>query len=158
MNLRQIPRYPALRHLRRSTIVTQAFTVPLLTMTLICSTGCMTAAKMNKTMASWQGADVNYLIARWGPPTQVMNDGQGGRIFIYTYNRSYTTAGVATTTTTGSANGTATTIGNDTSINVHGQSNSTTVYSPQQTGEWKVYRMFWVGPRGHVYRWSWRGL
>jgi hypothetical protein len=158
MNLRQIPSYPAFRHLRRSTIVTQVLVVPLLTMMLICSTGCMTAAKMNKVMSSWEGADVNYLIARWGPPTQIMNDGNGGRIFVYTYNRSYTTAGVSTTTTTGSANGTATTSGDNTSVNIYGQSNSTTVYSPAQTTEWKVYRMFWVGPRGHVYRWAWRGL
>ena len=158
MNLRQILPYPAFRHLQRSTTVTQVFVVPLFTLILICSTGCMTAAKMNKTMSSWQGADVNYLIARWGPPTQVMQDGQGGRIFIYTYDRSYTSAGVATTTTTGNANGTATTNGGNTSVNVYGQSNSTTVYTPGQTAEWKVYRMFWIGPRGHVYRWSWRGL
>lgn len=158
MNLPEIMSYPAFRHPRRKTVATRVFAVPLLALILICSTGCMTAGKMNKVMSSWEGADVNYLIARWGPPTQVMDDGHGGRIFVYTYNRSYTTSGVATTTTTGSANGTATTSGNNTSVNIYGQSNSTTVYTPAQTAEWKVYRMFWVGPRGHVYRWAWRGL
>jgi hypothetical protein len=144
--------------LRIGTSVTRLFVVLLFVLMLIGTTGCMTAAKMNKTMSSWQGADVNYLIARWGPPTQVMNDGQGGRVFIYTYDRSYTSAGVSTTTTTGSANGTATSSGNNTSINIYGQSNSTTVYTPGQTAQWKVYRMFWIGPRGHVYRWAWHGL
>jgi len=158
MNLGHIRSHLAFRHLRKGKTASQVFIVPLLTLTLLCLAGCMTAAKMNKTMSSWEGADANYLIARWGPPTQVMSDGSGGRIFIYAYNRSYTTNGVSTTTTTGSANGTAATSGDNTSVNIHGQSNSTTVYTPAQTAEWKVYRMFWVGPRGHVYRWAWRGL
>jgi hypothetical protein len=155
MNRQQLVSYPTLT---RSTAVTQLFLVVLLALMLIGTTGCMTAAKMNKIMSSWEGADVNYLIARWGPPTQIMSDGHGGRIFIYTYDRSYTSAGTSTTTTTGSASGTATTIGDNTSINVNGQSNSTTVYHPGQTVQWKVYRMFWIGPRDHVYRWAWRGL
>jgi len=125
---------------------------------LIGTTGCMTPAKMNKVMSSWQGADVNDLIARWGPPTQVMSDGQSGRVFIYTYDRSYTTPGTSRTTTTGSANGTATTIGDNTSVNVYGQSNSTTVYNPAQTVQWQVYRMFWFGRGSHLYRWAWRVL
>ena len=111
-------------------------------------TSCV--ARMNKVMISWQGHNFNDVIASWGPPDQVFDDGSGGRVMVWTANRSYTTPGSATTRTTGSA----TAIGNT----VSGSATSRTVYNPAQTYQWKAYRIFWVNKEGSIYRWAWRGL
>lgn len=37
----------------------------------------------NAAMASWQGRNWNDLVASWGPPARVMDDGSGGRILTY---------------------------------------------------------------------------
>ncbi|MGH8462355.1 MAG: hypothetical protein ACRESS_12170 [Stenotrophobium sp.] len=39
--------------------------------------GC---ASINEKMASFMGHDESDLIASWGPPSQVMDDGNGGQI------------------------------------------------------------------------------
>ena len=61
------------------------------------------AARINNVMRSWEGAHYSQLIMSWGPPQGVYDDGQGGRILIYTQQRRWVTPGTATTTTTGSA-------------------------------------------------------
>ena len=118
-------------------------TVLLIVITL---TGC--AARMNKVMASWQGQNFNNLMASWGPPNQVFDDGAGGRVMVWTSTRSYTTPGSSTTQTTGSATATGNT--------VWGTAASHTTYNPGQTYQWRVYRMFWVTKDGTIYRWAWR--
>jgi hypothetical protein len=120
----------------------------LITLLLVMLTGC--AARINKTMASWQGSHYSNVIARWGPPDQVFADGSGGRVLVWTRTRSYTTPASSTTQTTGTA-----TIAGDT---VYGSATSHTVYNPAQTYSWKAYRMFWVNQSGVIYRWAWRGL
>jgi len=43
--------------------------------------GC--SAAINKKMASWEGESANNLIAAWGPPDAVLDDGERGRyLFI----------------------------------------------------------------------------
>jgi uncharacterized protein YcfL len=110
--------------------------------------GC--AARMNRVMASWEGHNFNDLMASWGPPGQVFDDGSGGRVLVWTVTRSYTTPGSATTRTTGSATASGNT--------VWGSATSHTIYTPSQTHQWKAYRMFWVNQYGVIYRWAWRGM
>ena len=68
---------------------------------LVVLTGC--AARMNKVMLSWQGRNFNDVMASWGPPDQVFDDGSGGRVMVWTASRSYTIPGSSTTQTTGTA-------------------------------------------------------
>ena len=110
-------------------------------------TGC---AHMNKVMASWQGHHYSDLIAKWGPPQQVFDDGSTGRILVYSSDRSWTVPGYATTTTT------ATATAYDTYI--WGSATSHTTYTPAQVQSYTAYRMFWIDSNGHIYRWAWRGL
>ena len=104
------------------------------------TTGC--AARINRVMSSWQGHHFSNLIARWGPPQQVFDDGYGGRILIWTAQRSYTTSG--TSTTYGTDYGYIWT--------------ARTTYNPAETYGWTAHRMFWINKDGFVYRWAWRGL
>jgi hypothetical protein len=54
---------------------------------------------MNELMSSWDGKNVNDLIASWGPPSQTMSDGNGGQILIYDQSRTIVLPGSSTTTT-----------------------------------------------------------
>ena len=90
------------------------------------------------------------LIANWGPPQQIMDDGQGGKIFIYSATRNHTTQGRATTNVTGSAYS----VGDFT----YGNATGHTTYTPPQTSSYTAHRMFWINSNGYVYRWAWRGL
>jgi hypothetical protein len=118
--------------------------------------GC--AGRINKTMDSWRGAHVSQLIGSWGPPAQIMDDGLGGKVFIYATTRTWTTPGTATTQTTGSA--TATAWGTDTYAtgSATGRSTSTTTYTPAQTHGYHAYRMFYINANGVIYNWAWKGL
>lgn len=118
------------------------------TLALAISSGC--AARINKVMASWERHHYSDLIASWGPPQQVFDDGAGGRILVWTATRSYTVPGQATTHTTGSA----TAYDNY----IWGSATSETTYTPAQTYGWRAYRMFWINRDGIIYRWAWRGL
>lgn len=123
-------------------------TIAAILLTLITLTGC--AARMNRVMTSWQGRNFNDVIASWGPPNEVFDDGSGGRVMVWTATRSYTTPGSSTTQTTGSATATGNT--------VWGNATSRTTYNPGQTYQWSAYRMLWTNRDGVVYRWAWRGL
>jgi len=41
-----------------------------------------------KVMNSWLNHDINELIASWGPPTQILDDDQGGKIYCYQSTQS----------------------------------------------------------------------
>ncbi|SRR6266581_1639184 len=109
--------------------------------------GCAT---INKNMESWVDHHYSELVMSWGPPQQVYDDGQGGRILVYTLNRQFTTPGQSTTTTTGHA-----TIYDNM---IWGQAQSITTYQPPQTSGYTAFRSFRIDPRGYIYAWSWRGL
>ena len=123
-------------------IMRRVFTVGALLFALAL-TGCV--SHMNDTMKSWEGKHFSDLIASWGPPSQVLDDGQGGQIYCYQSTGAYTTPGSAMTT------GNAYSLGN--TATYYG----TTSYNPPQTYSYQRYRMFWVNSAGYVYRWSWRG-
>jgi hypothetical protein len=124
---------------------------PILSLVLLFSviivTGC---ASIDKQMDSWMGHHQSDLIANWGPPQQVIDDGQGGKIFVYSNNRSYTSPGTSTTNVTGSAYG----LGNT----AYGNATGYTTYNPPQTTSYTAHRMFWVDGNGRIYRWAWKGL
>ena len=119
----------------------------LLLLAIAALAGC---ASINETMQSWMGRHQSDLIASWGPPQQVMDDGQGGKIFVYTATRSYTSPGTATTTVSGSAYA----YGNT----AYGTGTRYTTYNPPQSHSYDAHRMFWIDPNGKIYRWSWKGL
>jgi hypothetical protein len=111
---------------------------------LMFTTGCVEA--INQKMASWEDHQVSELLVSWGPPQQLFDDGEGGRILVYTYTRAYTVPGSAVTQTTGTISGTSL------------WATSVTTYNPAQTYGWKAYRMFWVNSDGRIYRWAWHGV
>ena len=110
--------------------------------------GC--AANVNKMMESWMGHHVSELIASWGPPQQVIDLGEEGKVYVWSAVRSFTTPGSATTTTTGSA-----TVYGSTAF---GSAQSTTTYTPPQTTSRTATRSFWVDKNGRIYLWAWRGF
>jgi len=107
-------------------------------------------AHINELMKSWEGHHYSELIASWGPPQQVFDDGYGGRIFIYTQIRQWAMPGKSTTYTKASA-----TIYDD---YIWGSAISKTTYYPSQIYSYTAYRMFWVNKDGFIYGWSWKGL
>ena len=109
--------------------------------------GC---AHVNSVMQSWEGHHYSNLMARWGPPQQVFDDGMGGRILVYTTNRSWVVPGTATTRTTFNATGY--------DNYIWGSATSRTIFTPAQVQGYTAYRMFWIDRSGHIYRWAWRGL
>jgi hypothetical protein len=110
--------------------------------------GCV--GHINEVMNSWMNHHYSDLIESWGPPSQVFDDGQGGRILIYSENRSWTVSGSAHTRTTANA-----TIYDN---SIWGSANSITTYDPPKTYSYNAYRMFWINNKGYIYRWSWKGL
>jgi hypothetical protein len=109
-------------------------------------TGCMTTTKMNQIMSSWEGHHVSDLIASWGPPAQVIDDGKGGKIYCYQYSSAIYMPGTTTT------HGNAYTYGNQMTFN------ASTYTSPGYTIPVNKNRMFWTNENGIIYRWSWKGL
>lgn len=113
-------------------------------------TGCLTG-RLNETMSSWVGHSASELIMSWGPPQAVYDDGQGGRIVVYTNQRQFTTAPATATTST-----TVNAIVYDNTI--LGQAQSITTFTPPQTTQYTAWRVFQIDGNGRIYTWSWRGL
>ena len=70
-------------------------------LTLLIFSGC--AARISNVMRSWKGHHYSDLIASWGPPQQVFDDGKGGRLLIWSSVRSWTLPGQTRTNTIGNA-------------------------------------------------------
>jgi hypothetical protein len=119
-----------------------------LLLALAAGAGC--AMGMSNTMDSWMGHHFSEVVGSWGPPQQIMDIGEGNRLFIWIEDRSYTTPGTTTTTQTGNA----TMAGNT----AYGQGQTTTTYTPPQTTPMQATRTFWVNSEGIIYRWAWKGL
>ncbi|HXM40768.1 MAG TPA: hypothetical protein VN924_05920 [Bryobacteraceae bacterium] len=67
-------------------------------------------ARMDKVMSSWVGNSYGNVVAAWGPPDQILDDGASGKILVYTKTRSYTVPGTATTHTSGTATANGSTV------------------------------------------------
>ena len=114
----------------------------LMALILFCST--MTAcihpvARINTAMASWESHSVTDLLAKWGPPQQVLSDGEYQVYMYITTSTSYTAP--VTYRLWRNKNASTVVLANgrvDTSI--------------------KSWRMFWADKNGIIRRWSWKGL
>jgi hypothetical protein len=93
-------------------------------------------------MASWEGNNANDLIASWGPPNRIMDDGEGGKIFIYIFDRHSNTP---TEVVTREFN------------NWFDGKGVRTTYTPSETVGYLAFRMFWINEQNLIYRWAWRG-
>jgi len=82
--------------------------------------------------ASWEGSNINELIASWGPPTQVIDNGPEGRIMAWRKGGSVQMPGTASTS-------------------YYGMSSHTT-YQPGPTIHVSSAMTFWVRPNGIIYR------
>lgn len=109
--------------------------------------GCA-AARITESMKSWEGHHFNELIASWGPPQQILDDGAGGRIFVYSETQETIIPGTADTT-------------RGPSMNIGGMiytPPAITTQQPTRIERSTSHRMFWIDRRGYVYRWAWKGL
>src|SRR2546427_1328011 len=75
----------------------------LLLVMLVAMTGTGCVAHINEMMESWKGHNISELIASWGPPQQIIDVGDEGKIYVWAKVRSFTSPGTATTTTTENA-------------------------------------------------------
>jgi len=107
-------------------------------------------ASTTKVMESWQGHNANELLASWGPPQQVFSDGRGGRVFVYTSQRSWTTQGSSRTHTNIQLY--------DYGDYISGTATSYTTYTPSKTYGYTASRTFWINKHGVIYNWAWKGL
>ena len=90
----------------------------------------MGCTSVRKTMDSWKGHHKSELIRSWGPPSQVVSDGNNGEILIYRSGYSYQTPGAAYSNGYGSLTYTSPTVRN--------------VVSEKQ---------FYIDERGYIYYW-----
>jgi hypothetical protein len=106
-------------------------------------TACATVQEdTNKVMASWVGNNGNDLIASWGPPTRVMSDGGGGKIYIYIFDRhSNTPAELVTREFDNWFDG----------------KGVRTTYTPSESVGYLAFRTFWINDQNLIYRWAWKG-
>jgi len=104
----------------------------ILILAILSTSGC---ASIGKRMDSWVGHHQSELIHSWGPPNQIVSDGAGGSILIYS---SYVNLGQTPGT-----------------INHWGY--RTTYTAPQNHGYQRT-RMFYVDSKGIIYSWRWQGL
>lgn len=110
---------------------------------------------IEESMKSWVGLNANDLIMSWGPPSEVVDDGKGGKYIVYRATRNYVMSpGYARTTTSFNANGVAT--GNN--ILLNGSGVSSTTYYPPKVLQLNVYRMFCVNGNGKIVSYTWKGL
>src|SRR5688572_17762916 len=140
----------AFLHVRGKEVMNNHGVYVYLAVLLFMCLGAGCGSLINKKMASWDGHHYSDMIASWGPPQQVLDDGTGGKIFVYTAVRSFTSPGQANTRVTGSAYG----VGNY----AYGSATGVTTYTPPQTSSYGAHRMFWVNSSGYIYRWAWKGL
>jgi len=87
-------------------------------------------------MDSWMGHTKAELYQKWGPPSYVTDDGQGGEIVVYEYS-------IRGTQTPGS---------------IYQGNNGTINYTAPQENTYKKTRMFYVNDKGLIYHWRWQGL
>ena len=105
---------------------------------LLSVTGCA-GKKISANMASWMGAHQSKLILSWGPPTETHDDGKGGKVLVWLYDR-----GTTTTSTTTSVD-----------PKICPQCSDVTVSRERENAD--ASRMFWVNEEGLIYHWRWRG-
>ena len=94
-------------------------------------------------MKSWMGASVPQLIRSWGPPHEIVSDGAGGKIYIYT-------KAVDILLKPGTIKRKGTYGGGRYTENIE--------VKPAEYLKYDKVRMFWVNSQGIIYHWKWKGL
>ena len=123
------------------------FAAPLLFIAALATlAGC--APSTQEIIDAWMGRHKNELIAQYGPPTSVIDNGPQGQIWVYRFSSSYARPGSSTTTVTGSARtshhfNTSTTQG---SATAHTTTTPPRIYTYHDT--WTV----WISRSGRIYR------
>jgi TonB family protein len=112
----------------------------LITACLLCS--C--AGPSSSNMRGWEGAHINRVIAAFGAPKQVLDDGSGGSIYVF--SEAYSVVLPSTTTTTAT---------------VTGYTNAATgivmtTSTPAQNISAEDFRAFYVDSKGIVINWAYR--
>ena len=121
----------------------------LLPMLIIFTNGCgpkvdydqireQRAAETKELMDSWLENHQSDLIASWGAPQQVMDDGLGGKVFIYSKSYSWTTPETSTTK-----------VGNS-----FGKTTLKTRTTAGQTITSTTQYIFFINKESRIYRWS----
>ena len=98
-------------------------------------------------MESWDGKHVSKLIKGWGPPQQVVPDGRGGKIYIWSRHVKIPLSKGST-----QKRGTISKIGDTYYYE------ETAKKRPPQDIEYDRVRMFWVNCQGIIYHWRWKGF
>ena len=112
---------------------------------LVAIIGCGPSTK--EIMNSWKGDHVSKLIRSWGPPKQVVSDGAGGKIYIWS-DRIYIPIAEGKTETRATVDR-----GPYTS-----RVKSTTTYTPPIVVDGDKVRMFWVNSNGIIHHWQAKGF
>ena len=124
----------------------KTITVLLLCLSLSSCLARYYGPRISANMEEFCNRPVSEMLASWGPPSLIMDDGSGGRVYIYVKSRgSYTPAKTETTIKY---------------IYTHygGGATSNTTYTPEVVARYDAYRMFFVTSKGYIYNWSWKGL
>ena len=109
-------------------------------------------ARMNELMRSFEGRHSSDVIANWGPPQRIYDDGQGGKILIYTDSSYVIKHGETRTYERGPLIGGGFAAGVLRGLTPDSQ----TVTDPTVIETRTKYRAFWTSGDGYVYRWAWR--
>jgi hypothetical protein len=126
---------------------------------VVLTTGCFTPTKEMQSFIGHPAADV---AAAWGQPSSIMPDGNGGQVWIYTGERTFTTPGQVNTTaaaygtTTGQFTPNYSGIGYQ--ANSYAAGSATTTYTPPQQTTYQTIRSFYVSPDGIITGYRWKGL
>lgn len=90
----------------------------------------------NEIMKTWVGDTKQNLYLKWGAPSRVTDDGNGGEIAVFeSYVNSGQQAGRA----------------------YENEDGSISYTNPQQRGYVRT-RMFYIDKNGIIYNWKWKGL
>ncbi len=105
--------------------------------------GCATVTnnKAQKLEEEWKGKNFNDLIAAKGPPSDKMDDGQGGKIFLYSSSELSADSGSSGGSSHGGGYGGG-------GMGGHSGGGSSRGGKISHIS----YEMFWINPDGFIYR------
>jgi hypothetical protein len=112
--------------------------IAALLVAIVLISSCATPSSVNDSMQSWVGSHQSSLIASWGPPQEVADDGLGGKVLIFKQTKSMPTPGHAQTTVQGNT--------------------AYTTYTAPSDNAYVATRMFYVNKDGYIYNYKWRGM
>jgi hypothetical protein len=97
-------------------------------------------------MQSMEGRTRADLLAAWGEPTQTLNDGEGGKIWVYVEDRFWNGPGEDPPAVSSFG------VGSEASLA------RARARTPGMVSGWKAYRAFWVAEDGKITGWTWKGI